>query len=1300
MKRFISALSSLCLAATSVFTAFPMMVSAAGSASWEIAEKTVDAGFEVAVPVTVTGDEGTAGFVVSFTYDEALTFKGFEKGDAYSEAEMVLNNDELYVVWAEADGNDVTAVDGSTVVTLNFIAPDAAGKYPVSFATTDVVDTNEERLTITEQDGAVIVRETIAPGSSGWDIGEEYVEGGAEVAVPVTVIGDEGTAGFVVNFDYDEALTFNGITWGDAYGDGAEAVINDGELRVVWAEAAGADMVADDNATVLYLNFTAPEQAGEYPVTFTELTVVNTDGGELTLEKSNGAVIVEENIPEPGVADWDIAEEETAPGATVSVPVYILNDGGSAGFVVAFDYDSNLTFNGISWGDAYQSDAEAVVNNDELRVVWADANGENQSAAAESIVLYLEFVAPDAAGEYPVVFTELTVVDTYGQPLTITQEDGAVIVVEETTTTTTETTTTETTTTETTTSESGTTTTETTTSESGTTTTETTTSESGTTTTETTTSESGTTTTETTTSESGTTTTETTTSESGTTTTETTTSESTTTTTLAPGTVGWYIGEETVAGGSPVSVPVIIKGDEGSAGFIVDFAYDEALTFEGVSWGDAYTNAASAVINDGEVRIVWADDNGENQKAAENAVVVYLNFTAPTADGRYPVTFSELAVVDTNGNPLTLNKEDGAVIVVNETTTTTTETTTSESGTTTTETTITETTTSESGTTTTETTITETTTSESGTTTTETTITETTTSESGTTTTESGTTTTESGTTTTESGTTTTETTTTESGTTTTETTTTETGTSPVIPNHVVYQIDDVNGLAGTTVKVPVLVWYDEGTAGITMQFKVEDGFTISGYEFGNAYTGAEQAVWNPDEYIFVWDSADGENQYAESGATILTLLVDVPADAVANTIYPVEFVNVTVSDTNSIAPEFTTVNGSITILESPIVDPGNVVYNLEDAMANAGDTIDIPLNVWFDDGTAEFTMTFVVPEGFTIEDFTPGAEYAENGTFNFDPETGILTWTSNDGTNFVPQPGTVIGTLTVTIGEDVEAGDYTITLTDVVPTNENGDVMDYSVNDSTVTVSDLELIVVNNYRVDFQEPTRVYYWSHDPRTFQESGGLDGMVAYLYLYQYYVADGYFVDAEGNQILDANGNAMPYSETDTVWPDVTYAFNTVAKDVTATTKPAEDADSPIEVYVPGTHLYPIAFYCDQTGNEIIIGDGSPLYMGEVNIYIGLKGDITLDDKVDTRDANQALVYYNKVVVMGMDHTFHEDEYMNKLAFFLGDVYSRNKYETSTAVAILRYYNYRVVMKDETVTWTDICGYDFLDEFFEG
>ena len=519
-------------------------------------------------------------------------------------------------------------------------------------------------------------------------------------------------------------------------------------------------------------------------------------------------------------------------------------------------------------------------------------------------------------------------------------------------------------------------------------------------------------------------------------------------------------------------------------------------------------------------------------------------------------------------------------------------------------------------------------------------------------------------------------------------------------PNHVVYQIDDVNGLAGTTVKVPVLVWYDEGTAGITMQFKVEDGFTISGYEFGNAYTGAEQAVWNPDEYIFVWDSADGENQYAESGATILTLLVDVPADAVANTIYPVEFVNVTVSDTNSVAPEFTTVNGSITILESPIVDPGNVVYNLEDAMANAGDTIDIPLNVWFDDGTAEFTMTFVVPEGFTIENFTPGAEYAENGTFNFDPETGILTWTSNDGTNFVPQPGTVIGTLTVTIGEDVEAGDYTITLTDVVPTNENGDVMDYSVNDSTVTVSDLELIVVNNYRVDFQEPTRVYYWSHDPRTFQESGGLDGMVAYLYLYQYYVADGYFVDAEGNQILDANGNAMPYSETDTVWPDVTYAFNTVAKDVTATTKPAEDADSPIEVYVPGTHLYPIAFYCDQTGNEIIIGDGSPLYMGEVNIYIGLKGDITLDDKVDTRDANQALVYYNKVVVMGMDHTFHEDEYMNKLAFFLGDVYSRNKYETSTAVAILRYYNYRVVMKDETVTWTDICGYDFLDEFFEG
>ncbi len=1244
MKRFISALSSLCLAATSVVSAFPMMVSAAGSASWEIAEKTVDAGYEVEVPVTVTGDEGTAGFVVSFSYDDALTFNGFAKGDAYSEAEMVLNDNELYVVWAEADGNAVTAADGSTVVTLNFTAPDTAGRYPVEFVTMDVVDTNEERLTITEQDGAVIVRESIAPGKSGWDIGEEYVEAGAEVAVPVTVIGDEGTAGFIANFDYDEALTFNGITWGDAYGDAAQAVINDDELRVVWAEAEGADIAAADNAVVLYLNFTAPDAAGEYPVTFSELTVVNTDGGELTLEKADGAVIVEEDIPEPGAADWDIAEEIVAAGAEVALPVYILNDGGSAGFIVDFAYDSALTFNGFSWGDSYTED-EAVYNDDEQRVVWADANGENQTAAAESVVLYMNFTAPTEAGEYPVTFSELTIVDSYGQLLTVTYEDGAVIVQEETTTTTT-----------------------------------------------TTTPEETTTTTTTTPAETTTTPAETTTTPAETTTTPEETTTTTTTTTLAPGVVGWYIGEETVTGGSPVSVPVTVQGDEGSAGFVVDFDFDAALTFESITWDSAYVGEAT--INGDELRVVWADDNGENQNAADDAVVLYLNFVAPAEDGRYPVTFNELIVVDTNGNPLTVQQQDGAVIVVNETTTTPAETTTTPAETTTTPA---ETTTTPAETTTTPA---ETTTTPAETTTTPA---ETTTTPADTTTTPADTTTTPADTTTTPAETTTTpaETTTTPAETTTTpaETTTTVSG-QPIDPGHVVYQIDDVNGLAGTTVKVPVLVWYDEGTAGITMQFAVADGFTISGYEFGDAYTDADQVVWNADDYTFVWASADGENQVASAGAAILYLLVDVPADAVENTIYPVDFVNVTVSDTNSVAPEFTTVDGSITILEVPVTNPGNVVYNMDDVMATPGSTINIPLEVWFDDGTAEFTMTFDVPDGFTIEDFTPGAEYSENGTFTFDPATGVLTWTSNDGTNFVPQPGTTIGTVTLTVADDVEPGDYTITLTDVVPTNENGDVLDYTVNDATVTITDVELTIVNTYRVDFEEPTRVYYWSHDTRTFMESGGLDGMSAYLYLYQYYVADGYFVDADGNQILDANGNAMPYSEDDPAWPDAAYAFNTVVEDVTATTKPAEDSDSPIEVYVPGTHLYPIAFYCDQTGHSIIIGDGSPLYMGEVQIFIGLKGDITLDDKVDTNDANQALVYYNRVVVMKGEHIFHEDEFLNELAFFLGDVYSLGKYETSTAVAILRYYNYHDVMKDDTITWTDICGYDFLDEFYEG
>ncbi len=829
-----------------------------------------------------------------------------------------------------------------------------------------------------------------------------------------------------------------------------------------------------------------------------------------------------------------------------------------------------------------------------------------------------------------------------------------------------------------------------------------------------------------------------------------------------PGNVVYQIDDINGLPDTTVRVPVLAWYDEGTASVSMQFAVPEGFVISGYEFGNAYTGEENAIWSADDYSFTWTSPDGTDQIAESGAAILYLLVDVP-ADAQigetYPVIFTEnsVSVSDAEGNTPAFDTVDGSVFILEA---------------------------------------------------------------------------------------------------------------PQPDPGHAVYQIDDVNGLAGTTVRVPVLAWFDDGAAALAMQFTVPEGFVISGYEQGDAYTG--ETVWSAEDYSFAWTSPDGAEQIAEAGSVILYLLVDVPADAAADTAYPIDFVegSISVSDNSEEDVIFSTINGSVYVLDVPTVPAGNVVYNIGDTEATPGSKVDVPVDVWFDNGTASFSMTFDIPEGFTIDSITYGDGYEDNGTFTFDPENGTLVWTSNDGSNYVPTPGENIATITLTVPEDAEIGtEYPIGITEIIPVDENGNPLEYTVNEGTVSiiapettttttettttettttfpnpgnvvynigdteatpgskvdvpvdvwfdngtasfsmtfdipegftidsitygdgyedngtftfdpengtlvwtsndgsnyvptpgqniavltiavpedaaagdvylisaadvvpqdaygslltyvVNDGELTIlamettttpipgyttVTTYVTEFTPPTRVNYWSHDLRTFVESGGLDGLSALIHLYKYNVnADGCFVNADGTVVTDAEGNPMVYDAENPVFPEISDAFEYKWLDVTATTQPPADADSPVEVYEPGVHAYPIAVYYDQskqTDPDFIFGDGSPMFFGEFNIFIGLKGDVTLDDAVDTRDAIEVLQYYNSVTIMGNTYEFHDDPYLHDLAFYLGDVYYTQTMNTVTAIAILQYYN-RFTVIGEPVTWTDICGYDFPDEFFEG
>ncbi len=164
------------------------------------------------------------------------------------------------------------------------------------------------------------------------------------------------------------------------------------------------------------------------------------------------------------------------------------------------------------------------------------------------------------------------------------------------------------------------------------------------------------------------------------------------------------------------------------------------------------------------------------------------------------------------------------------------------------------------------------------------------------------------------------------------------------------------------------------------------------------------------------------------------------------------------------------------------------------------------------------------------------------------------------------------------------------------------------------------------------------------------------------------------------------------------------------------------------------MYPVeCYYTWEEGMDpdFNINAGEALYFGEFTIYIGLKGDTDLNEKVTADDSNEVLWFYLTLSVMGEEYyQFHENEYLQELAFYLSDVSLpmgmdqnmeapdgfNGKYSYYANInaddsnAILWYYLYMEVLygdlsaeeKDEMwrhEKWIESAGQDFLDEYYE-
>lgn len=251
------------------------------------------------------------------------------------------------------------------------------------------------------------------------------------------------------------------------------------------------------------------------------------------------------------------------------------------------------------------------------------------------------------------------------------------------------------------------------------------------------------------------------------------------------------------------------------------------------------------------------------------------------------------------------------------------------------------------------------------------------------------TTTTETTTTTTETTTSTTETTTTTVETTTTQITTTtsvavETFPAEVLPegsdayldllagDDFTYIYGNVSAAPGETVKMPIYIYNDPGTAGAMLYIDYDPALTATEISAGNAYRLSMQFNSAKNPMAIVWATGNGANLTAKNGAVLAYLNFTIPEDAEIGTTYEVNTAEKSeddfeteVDDTDGIALDVKYIPGVVTVVAKD--EDGNAVPALnrtDYSFTEIGETFVLEL---LNAGDGEVTWYTTAPDAVSV---------------------------------------------------------------------------------------------------------------------------------------------------------------------------------------------------------------------------------------------------------------------------------------------------------------------------------------------
>ncbi|WP_295072342.1 cohesin domain-containing protein [Ruminococcus sp.] len=417
-----------------------------GSVEWLIPTVTAAPGQTVTIPV-VAKNSSLAVAGAQFNVDAAspLKYKSVTGGDAYA-SNIGDNGKGTKFLFDDSNGIEKVAAEGATVFTLAYTIPEDCeeGTYAIKWANGNVSDTDGYDITskVKFTDGAVKVVKDTGDGKIDWVLDTVTGYPGETVTVKAYVKNKDNAsvavagAQYKIDVDAESKIKYKSFTTGGAYVK--EISTNESKTSFLFGNTAGAGIVAGDNATIMTLTYTIPEDCkpGEYPVTWSKQFVSDTDGFDLTSRVNfvDGLIKVTSDVPSNGQVSWVLDNVKGEAGKSVTVKA-VVNDPKSSALAVAgaqFKVKTDSTFTNSSFeaGKAYPSD---MSNNDKTgKFMFRTSTGKAVSAANGSTILAITYDIPAGTpdGVYPVSWSEMFVSDADGYDLTnnVIFKDGSITI--------------------------------------------------------------------------------------------------------------------------------------------------------------------------------------------------------------------------------------------------------------------------------------------------------------------------------------------------------------------------------------------------------------------------------------------------------------------------------------------------------------------------------------------------------------------------------------------------------------------------------------------------------------------------------------------------------------------------------------------------------------------------------------------------------------------------------------------------------------------------------------------------------